>query len=379
MNKKTLTIGILGLGTVGSGVVDILIKNKAKFYNNYNTEIIIKIIAVRNKNLKRSCKGDFILTDNAYDVINSDVDLILELIGGTTIAKDLVMGALNSNKHVITANKALIANYGNELLQIASNNNVKLLFEAAVAGGIPILKVLQQGLSANNITMIAGIINGTTNFILTEMRNNGRNFADVLVEAQKLGYAESDPTFDIEGIDAAHKISILSAIAFGTEFNFTHVGHAGISSIDSEDVDFADEFGYNIKHLALTKMIDNTIYMGVEPTLIKKNTLLAKVDGVMNAVFVRSDALGDSLYYGAGAGGSATASSVVADIIDIINNTCVNNFFSKTPLTSINICQKDAINMQHSVLRKCTYPKTTSSSLLNAPKQHTIQTRSPAR
>ena len=318
-----MNIGILGLGTVGGGVVNVLTKNQAEITRRSGKNITVTHAAVRDINQDRICPTDDIsLTQDPFGIVNNnEIDIVLELMGGTGLAKDLVEQAIKNGKHVITANKALIAIHGNELLELAKDNNVYLLFEAAVAGGIPILKSLEQGLSANQVELVAGIINGTGNFILTEMRDKGRDFDDVLKEAQALGYAEADPTFDVEGIDAAHKLAILGSIAFGCKLQFDNVSTEGISQISGEDVAFATELGYSIKHLGIAKKIDNKVQMRVHPTLIPKARLLANVDGVMNAVLVKGNAVGPTLYYGAGAGDEATASAVIADLIDIIKDT----------------------------------------------------------
>ena len=318
-----MNIGILGLGTVGGGVVNVLRKNKDEIYARTGQDINIIQAAVKSLTEPRICADENLdITEDAFAVVNnSEVEVVLELIGGTSIAKDLVEQAIANGKHVITANKALIATHGDELLNLAKDNNVHLLFEASVAGGIPILKSLEQGLSANQVELVAGIINGTGNFILTEMRDKGRSFDDVLKEAQALGYAEADPTFDVEGIDAAHKLAILGAIAFGAKLDFDSVSTEGISQISGEDVSFATELGYAIKHLGIAKKIDGEIQMRVHPTLIPKTRLLANVDGVMNAVLVKGNAVGPTLYYGAGAGDEATASAVIADLVDIVKGT----------------------------------------------------------
>jgi len=334
-----VNIGILGLGTVGGGVVNVLNKNQKEITRRSGVSIQVTHAAVRDINQNRICPTDNLeLTQDPFEIVNnSKIDIVLELMGGTGLAKELVEAAIKSGKHVITANKALIATHGNELLALAKDNNVHLLFEAAVAGGIPILKSLEQGLSANQIEMVAGIINGTGNFILTEMRDKGRDFADVLKEAQALGYAEADPTFDVEGIDAAHKLAILASIAFGSELDFDKVSTEGISKIEGEDVAFATELGYSIKHLGIAKKYDGKIEMRVHPTLIPKTRLLANVDGVMNAVLVKGNAVGPTLYYGAGAGDEATASAVIADLIDIIKGTVsedVLGWQSFEPMTS---------------------------------------------
>lgn len=317
-----MKIGILGLGTVGGGVVNVLRKNSNSIERRTGVKIHMPHAAVKSVNESRICEdGDINITEDAFEVVNNpEIDVVLELIGGTTIAKELVIAAISNNKHVITANKALIATHGNELLALAKENNVHLLFEAAVAGGIPILKSLEQGLSANDIELVAGIINGTGNFILTEMKEKGRDFADVLKEAQALGYAEADPTFDVEGIDAAHKLAILAAMAFGTELQFDKVHTEGISEVTAEDIKYATDLGFTIKHLGIAKKSGDSIEMRVHPTLISNDQLIANVNGVMNAVLVKGNALGTSLYYGAGAGDEATASAVIADLVDIINN-----------------------------------------------------------
>jgi len=254
--------------------------------------------------------------------------------------------AIKNGKHVITANKALIAKHGNKLIQLANKNKVRLLFEASVAGGIPIIKSLEQGLSANKIESLAGIINGTGNFILTEMKEKNRDFDDVLKEAQALGYAEADPTFDVEGIDAAQKLAILAAIAFGTELQFDKVFTKGISTITTEDIKYATELGYTIKHLGIAKRVGNGIELRVHPTLISNEELIANVNGVMNAVLVKGDALGTSLYYGAGAGEEATASSVIADLIDIINNQTSNHILGWKSQEKLTVIDTDSIDSE---------------------------------
>lgn len=340
-----MNIGILGLGTVGGGVVNVLNKNKDTIFARTGKQINIIQAAVKSFDEIRLCPSDdFELTEDAFAVVNNaDVDVVLELIGGTTIAKDLVEQAINNGKHIITANKALIATYGSELLALAKSKSVHLLFEAAVAGGIPILKSLEQGMSANQIELVAGIINGTGNFILTEMRDKGRNFDEVLKEAQALGYAESDPTFDVEGIDAAHKLAILGAIAFGSTLDFNSISTKGISQIEAADVNFATEFGYSIKHLGIAKKINNQVQMRVHPTLIPKAQLLANVDGVMNGVLLKGNAVGDTLYYGAGAGADATASAVIADLVDIIKGTVSHDVLGWQQLEACQTCPPDTI------------------------------------
>jgi len=343
-----MKVGILGLGTVGGGVVNVLQKNSASIERRTGVKIEVILAGVRDVTQKRICDTSNIkLTEDPFEVVNHpDIDVVLELIGGTGVTKELVETAINNGKHVITANKALIANHGNELIKLANKKQVRLLFEASVAGGIPIIKSLSQGLSANNIESLAGIINGTANFILTDMKEKGRDFDDVLKEAQALGYAEEDPTFDIEGIDAAHKLSILAAIAFGTELQFNQVYTKGISGITTEDIIHANELGYTIKHLGIAKRTGNGIELRVHPTLVSNKQLIAQVDGVMNAVMVKSNALGTSLYYGAGAGDEATASAVIADLNDIINNQTSNHILGWKSQQKLAVIDNDEIHSE---------------------------------
>ena len=343
-----MKVGILGLGTVGGGVVNVLQKNSKSIKRRTGVEIELVIAGVRDISKKRICDTKKIqLTEDPFEVVNHpDIDVVLELIGGFGLAKELVEQAINNGKHIITANKALIGNHGNELIKLANKKKVRFLFEASVAGGIPIIKALEQGLSANNIESVAGIINGTGNFILTDMKEKGRDFNDVLKEAQALGYAEEDPTFDIEGIDAAHKLSILAAIAFGTEIQFDKIYTKGISNISTEDILHATELGYTIKHLGIAKRAENGIELRVHPTLVPINKLIAQVDGVMNAVMVKSDALGTSLYYGPGAGDEATASAVIADLNDIINNQTSNHTLGWKSQQKIKVVDNNSIHSE---------------------------------
>jgi homoserine dehydrogenase len=317
---QSVKIGILGLGTVGSGTVNVLTRNSREISRRAGRDIEIYRAADRDLDKPKSCDTSTInLTEDAFEVINDpDIQIVVELIGGTGIAKDLVTQAIEKGKHVVTANKALIAMHGNELFELAQKNGVTIAFEAAVAGGIPIIKAMREGLAGNRIEWLAGIINGTGNFILTEMREKGRDFADVLAEAQALGYAEADPTFDIEGIDAAHKLTIMASIAFGIPLQYYKCYTEGISRISPDDVQYAAELGYRIKHLGIAKKTTAGVELRVHPTLIPHRRLIANVDGVMNAVVVKGDAVGPTLYYGAGAGSDATASAVVADIVDIV-------------------------------------------------------------
>lgn len=317
---EPVKVGVLGLGTVGCGTANILSRNADEIARRAGRGIQITIASVRNTKNQRACDTSAItLTEDPNKVVTDPkVEIVLELIGGTEQARELVLKAINNGKHVITANKALIAMHGNEIFKQAQEKGVTVAFEAAVAGGIPIIKAIRESLAGNTIQWLAGIINGTGNFILTEMRDNGRDFDDVLKEAQQLGYAEADPTFDIEGIDAAHKLTILASIAFGVPLQFEKVYTEGITEITSADVAYAAELGYRIKHLGIAKRAVNGLELRVHPTLIPHRRLIANVDGVMNAVLVKADALGPSLYYGAGAGADPTGSAVVADLVDVV-------------------------------------------------------------
>ena len=313
-------VGLLGLGTVGCGTVTVLARNGEEITRRAGRGIRIVQAAARDLDKPRICETTGIeLTTDPFAVVNNpDIDIVVELIGGDGLARDLVMQAIDQGKHVVTANKALIAKHGNAIFAAAQEKGVMVAFEAAVAGGIPIIKAIREGLAGNRIEWLAGIINGTGNFILTEMRDKGRDFADVLKEAQELGYAEADPTFDVEGIDAAHKLTILASIAFGIPLQFEATYTEGISNITREDVAYAEELGYRIKHLGLTRRTDAGVELRVHPTLIPERRLIANVDGVMNAVLVMGDAVGPTLYYGAGAGAEPTASAVVADLVDVV-------------------------------------------------------------
>lgn len=317
---EPVKVGLLGLGTVGGGTVNVLSRNAAEISRRAGRGIIISHASARDINKPRICKTDDIqLTENPNDVVSDpEVSIVVELIGGDTLARELVLKAIANGKHVVTANKALIAKHGNEIFSAAQKQGVMVAFEAAVAGGIPIIKAIREGLAGNHIEWLAGIINGTGNFILTEMRDKQRDFDSVLAEAQRLGYAEADPTFDVEGIDAAHKLTILASIAFGIPLQFEKTYTEGISKITRDDVDYASDLGYTIKHLGLSRRTDKGIELRVHPTLIPKRRLIANVDGVMNAVLVKGDAVGPTLYYGAGAGAEPTASAVVGDIVDVV-------------------------------------------------------------
>jgi homoserine dehydrogenase len=316
---KVLSVGILGLGTVGGGTYKVLTRNAAEITRRSGVQIKVVQVADRNiEHAKANVAAEVAVTDDAFAVVNNPaVDVVVELIGGYTLSKDLVLKAITNKKHVVTANKALIALHGNEIFAAAKANNVMVAYEAAVAGGIPIIKALREGLAANKIEWVAGIINGTTNFILTEMREKGLDFADVLGEAQRLGYAEADPTFDVEGIDAAHKLTIMSAIAFGMPMKFNEAYTEGITKLQQVDIQYAEELGYRVKLLGITKRTPNGVELRVHPTLIPEKRLVANVNGAMNAVVVKGDAVGPTLYYGAGAGSEPTASAVVADLVDV--------------------------------------------------------------
>ncbi|MFP6805740.1 MAG: homoserine dehydrogenase [Pseudomonadales bacterium] len=315
-----MRVGICGLGTVGSGVFNLVSRNASEILRKTGSSIEIAQVGCRRDHPDVEL-GSTNVTRDIFEVArNPDVDVVLELIGGIDRARELLVIALENKKHVVTANKALIATHGDELFALAEKMGVQLRYEAAIAGGIPIVKAIREGLAANRISWLAGIINGTSNFILTEMEQSGSDlaFSEVLKQAQDLGYAEADPTFDIEGIDAAHKLTILSSIAFGVPLEFDAMYTQGISKITTEDIQYADELGYKIRHLGITRRSELGIELRVHPTLIRKEEMLAQVNGVMNAVMVSSDAAGRTMYYGAGAGAGPTASSVVADIIDIV-------------------------------------------------------------
>ena len=324
--SKSIKLAILGLGTVGTGVINLINDNLDELKRRSGRDIVITEVGTRRQ--RDDIDPNIIQNSDLMAAAASDnVDIVIEVIGGTTLAKDVIMHAIKNGKHVVTANKALLAEHGNEIFAFAEAHNVHVAYEAAVAGGIPIIKVMREGLAANKIEWLAGIINGTGNFIMTEMRDKGRPFADVLTEAQELGYAEADPTFDVEGIDAAHKLALLASIAFGIPLQFDKVYCEGITAITLQDVNYAEELGYRIKHLgfAVRREADNSgdastagIELRVHPTLIPQNALLANVNGVKNAVLVNSHPLGQTLYCGDGAGAGATASAVMADVMDLV-------------------------------------------------------------
>ena len=325
--KNKINVGLIGAGTVGGGTYKILKENFNEIYRKTGKEIVVFALAEKDtKRAKEVVDDKTLIFEDAFDLVkDQNIHIVVELIGGTGISKDLVVEALKNNKHVVTANKALIAMHGEELVDLAIKHNVNLSYEAAVAGGIPIIKAIREGLAANKIEWIAGILNGTTNYILTEMKENNLAFEVALKQAQELGFAEADPTFDIEGVDAAHKITILASIAFGIPINFNTVHIEGISNLAQKDIIYAEELGYKIKLLGITKNTNDAIELRVHPTLIPEKRLVANVDGAMNAVLVKGDMVGPTMYYGAGAGSEPTASAVVADIIDLARNLESNN------------------------------------------------------
>jgi homoserine dehydrogenase len=317
---NAVNIGLIGLGTVGAGTLEILQRNSRDIAGRAGREIRVTQIAVQDLKKQRPVDtGDITLTDDPMQVVNDpDIDIVVELIGGESVARQVVLGAIDNGKHVVTANKALIALHGNHIFEQAQEKGLMVAFEAAVAGGIPIIKSLREGLSANRIQWVAGIINGTCNYILTKMEQEGLDFAEVLRDAQSLGYAEADPTFDIEGIDAAHKLTILASIAFGIPLQFEKVFVEGITAVTVDDIRYAAELGFRIKHLGIARRDPKGIELRVHPALVPKERLIANVNGVMNAALVMSDAVGPTLYYGPGAGAEPTGSAVVADIVDVV-------------------------------------------------------------
>src|SRR3954453_7612777 len=316
---RPINVGLLGIGTVGGGTWDVLTRNADEIQRRAGRAIRIAVVADKAlERAKQMTAGKAVVTDDAFAVVRGkEVEIVIELIGGYTVAKELVLEAIAHGKHVVTANKALLATHGNEIFAAAQKNGVMVAFEASVGGGIPIIKALREGLAANRIEWIAGIINGTSNFILSEMREKGLSFDAALKDAQKRGYAEADPTFDIEGVDAAHKLTILSALAFGIPMQFAKCYREGLQGLSQEDIGYAEELGYRIKLLGITRRAKKGIELRVHPTLVPTRRLIANVEGVMNAILVKGDAVGPTLYYGAGAGALPTASAVVADLVDV--------------------------------------------------------------
>ena len=349
---NAVNIGLIGLGTVGAGTLEILRRNSRDIAGRAGREIRVTRIAVNDLQKEREIDtGEIVLTDDPMQVVDDpSIDIIVELIGGETVAKDVVLGAIENSKHVVTANKALIALHGNHIFERAQEKGLMVAFEAAVAGGIPIIKSVREGLSANRIQWLAGIINGTCNYILTRMEHDGLDFTEVLKDAQSLGYAEADPTFDIEGVDAAHKLTILASIAFGIPLQFEKVFVEGISQITIDDIQYAGELGFRIKHLGIARRGPVGIELRVHPALIPKERLIANVNGVMNAALVMADAVGPTLYYGPGAGAEPTGSAVVADIIDVVraltsdpNNRVPHLAFQPGSLASLPIMQIEEV------------------------------------
>ncbi|MHB0776875.1 homoserine dehydrogenase [Halomonas sp. WWR20] len=338
---KPVRVGICGLGTVGGGTFNVLTRNADEIARRAGRPIVIEQVAARSDNPDCDTTGVKVTRDIFEVVCNPDIDVVVELIGGYDTARELVMTAIENGKHVVTANKALIAVHGNEIFRAAHEKGVIVAFEAAVAGGIPVIKSLREGLGANRIQWLAGIINGTGNYILTHMRDEGRTFEDVLAEAQALGYAENDPTFDVEGIDAAHKLTILASIAYGVPLQFDKAYTEGISRITFDDVEQADNLGYVIKHLGISRRTDAGLELRVHPTLIPKERLLASVHGVKNAIAIMGDAVGPTLYYGAGAGAEPTASAVVADLLDVARDMTTDHHYRVPYLAFSGIIEGD--------------------------------------
>lgn len=326
MSKERITVGIIGFGTVGTGTARILLENKDILFERNGFDINLKRIADLDIKRERGIKiPDNILTTNVDDILNdSDIDIVVELIGGIRPAKDFILRAIHNRKHVVTANKALLATEGNEILSEAEKYGVEVGFEASVAGGIPIIKVMREGLVANRILNVYGIINGTSNYILTKMTDERIEFDVALKEAQRLGYAEADPTFDIEGIDAAHKLTILASLSYNIPLSYDSVYKEGITKVTPQDIEFASELGYKIKLLAIAKAVDGEVELRVHPTMIPEDYLISKVDGVFNAIYVEGDAVGSTLYYGRGAGDMPTGSAIVSDIVDIARSIKMN-------------------------------------------------------
>ncbi|MGH8662005.1 MAG: homoserine dehydrogenase [Burkholderiales bacterium] len=316
---RPINVGLLGIGTVGGGAFAVLDRNREEIARRAGCDITMRMVADKELDkARRIVAGRATVTADAREVVkHPDIDIVVELIGGTTIAKDLILQAIAGGKHIVTANKALLARHGNEIFAAAQKKDVMVAFEAAVGGGIPIIKALREGLSANRIDWIAGIVNGTCNFILSEMRERGASFEEVLGEAQRRGYAEADPTFDIDGVDAAHKTTIMAAIGFGIPMRFESAYTEGISRLTRDDIRYAEELGYRIKLLGITRRRPKGIEIRVHPALVPARRLIASVEGVMNAILVKGDAVGQTMYYGAGAGAEPTASAVIADLIDV--------------------------------------------------------------
>lgn len=339
---KPVKVGLVGLGTVGSSVFNLLISNRTELERRLGRTIDVVHVGARRDN--PVCNLSAVrVSRHVLDVaLDPDVDVVVELIGGTTVAKEIILTAIAQGKHVVTANKALIAQHGQEIFAAATEKGVGVYFEASVAGGIPVIKALREGLSGNRIEWLVGIINGTGNFILSKMRNEGAAFAEVLKQAQALGYAEADPTFDVEGIDAAHKLAILASVAYGIPLQFDKTFTEGISQIEIDDINYAQQFGYRIKHLGISRRTAQGIELRVHPTLIPERCPIANIDGVMNGVLIHANAVGPTLYSGAGAGGNATASAVIADLVDVARSLDVSAANRMPPLGFQSAAMSDA-------------------------------------
>ena len=345
--KDKINIGIIGFGTIGAGTAKILINNAEIIKRRLGAPVVLKRIADLDIKKDRGIKLEKgVLIEKAEDILNDpDIDIVIELIGGYEPAKKFILKAIENGKNVVTANKALLAVHGEEIYKAASAKNVDIGFEGSVGGGIPIIRVLKEGLAANNILSIYGIINGTSNYILTKMTNEGKAFLDVLSEAQRLGYAEADPTFDIEGIDSAHKLAILTTLAFGTPVKFDNIYTEGITKVTPLDIEYAKEFGYKIKLLAISKMDNGEIEVRVHPTMVPNEYLISTVEGVFNAIYISGDAVGDTMFYGRGAGDMPTGSAVVSDIIEIARDI-INNSKGRVPSAAFQLNERKALKIK---------------------------------
>ncbi len=345
--KNKINVGIIGFGTIGAGTAKILINNAEIIKRRLGAPVVLKRIADLDIKKDRGIKLEKgVLTEKAEDILNDpDIDIVIELIGGYEPAKKFILKAIENGKNVVTANKALLAVHGEEIYKAASAKNVDIGFEGSVGGGIPIIRVLKEGLAANNILSIYGIINGTSNYILSKMTNEGKAFSDVLSEAQRLGYAEADPTFDIEGIDSAHKLAILTTLAFGTPVKFDNIYTEGITKVTPLDIEYAKEFGYKIKLLAISKMDNGEIEVRVHPTMVPNEYLISTVEGVFNAIYISGDAVGDTMFYGRGAGDMPTGSAVVSDIIEIARDI-INNSKGRVPSAAFQLNERKALKIK---------------------------------
>lgn len=345
--KDKINVGIIGFGTIGTGTAKILINNAEIIKRRLGAPVVLKRIADLDIKKDRGIKLEKgVLTEKAEDILNDpDIDIVIELIGGYEPAKKFILKAIENGKNVVTANKALLAVHGEEIYKAAAAKNVDIGFEGSVGGGIPIIRVLKEGLAANNILSIYGIINGTSNYILTKMTNEGKAFSDVLSEAQRLGYAEADPTFDIEGIDSAHKLAVLATLAFGTPVKFDNIYTEGITKVTPLDIEYAKEFGYKIKLLAISKMDNGEIEVRVHPTMVPNEYLISTVEGVFNAIYIAGDAVGETMFYGRGAGDMPTGSAVVSDIIEIARDI-INNSIGRVPSPSFQLNERKALKIK---------------------------------